>query len=98
LLEIAAREAEDAAEREHVTAFLYRRPARFRIGAVVPTDHDRPGLRLCVDTPEDFALVTRILEALVPQDPLFRWADIARILDANPEWPRVNAAIVQKPT
>lgn len=96
LLEIAAREARDPAEREHVTAFLYRRPERFMIDAMAPDDAAWPGLRLCVDTAEDFALVTRVIEALAPMAPRFGWADIARLLDANPEWRRLNADVVQK--
>lgn len=96
LLEIAAREADDPAEREHVTAFLYRRPGRFHIDSLAPAGVDRPGLRLCVDTPADFALVTRIVEALAPRSPNFAWADIASILDDNPEWLQLNAGLHQK--
>ncbi len=96
LLGIAAREASEPAEREHVTAFIYRRPERFRISALAPEGADRPGLRLCVDTAEDLDLVTRVIEALAPHRPEFDWADIASLLDANPEWPRLNAGIVQK--
>lgn len=95
-LAIAAREAEDAAEREHVTAFLYRRPTRFRVRSHAPGAEFWPGLRLCVDTAADFAMVTRVIETLEPVNPDFRWRDIARILRQNPEWPLINADVVQK--
>ena len=95
MLEIAAREARDAAEREHVTAFMYRRPDRFRIGAVAPASLGQAGLRLCVDTPVDFELVRRVIETLLPDDPCFAWADIARVFALHPEWALINANIVQ---
>ncbi len=96
MLEIAAREARDLAEREHVTAFIYRRPERFRIGALVPDSIELPGLRLCVDTSEDLLLVSRVIEALAPERPSFAWADMARIFELHPEWALINANTVQK--
>ena len=44
-LALAAREATDAADREHVMPFLYRQPERFRVGRLErpePATPDRP--------------------------------------------------------
>jgi spore coat polysaccharide biosynthesis protein SpsF len=95
-LDDADREAIDPAEREHVTAFLYRRPQRFGIAAVAPDAPLRPGMRLCVDTAADLDLVTRIVTTLAPRWPTFTWHDIAALLDAHPDWWNINAAVVQK--
>lgn len=73
-LEAAWREARDPYEREHVTPFLYRRPERFRIGAIT---RDPPlRYRWTVDTPEDFAFVTAVYEALYPHHPGFTTDEI----------------------
>lgn len=73
-LESAWREARDPYEREHVTPFLYRRPERFRIGTIT---RDPPlRFRWTVDTPEDFAFVTAVYEALYPNNPAFTTDDV----------------------
>lgn len=59
----AAREADDAYEREHVTPFLYRRPERYRIAQLRQT-RNLSDLRWTVDTAEDLAFVERVFEAL----------------------------------
>lgn len=94
-LDAAHREAADAEEREHVTPFIYRRPDRYRIGHL---EHVR-GLeqhRWTVDTQEDFELVSRILEALVPARPAFTLQDILDTLKENPEWSLINSHVMQK--
>lgn len=50
-------------EREHVTPYLYAHPQAFRIRSFRSAS-PAPGVRLCVDTPEDFAIVTRMASAM----------------------------------
>lgn len=95
LLEAAAREAVDEPEREHVTPFIYLRPTRYRIGQVVCPE-DLSGHRWTVDTPEDFELVRRIIEALYPVNPQFGLHDILALLRQHPDWQAINAHIRQK--
>ncbi len=92
----AHREATQPEEREHVTPFLYRHPERFRLAQVKQAEN-HAGERWTVDTPEDFELIRRILEALYPVNPQFHQADVLALLDANPDWRALNAEIVQKP-
>lgn len=91
----AAREAVDQPEREHVTPFIYRRPDRFSC-ATYTTPEDHGSLRWCVDEPDDFELIRRIIEALYPLKPDFGWRDCLRILSENPEWSLLNAGVAQK--
>ena len=75
------------ADREHVTAFIYAHPAggpaRFRINAI---RRDPPlRYRWTVDTPEDFAFVTAVYEALYPTNPAFGMADILAWQARHPE-------------
>ena len=94
-LAAAYRNARTAEEKEHVTPYIYRTSGRFR------TDrHSRPAplapVRLCVDTKEDFEMVRRILEALMPALPDFTWTDVMDWLDANPNVKAINAGVEQK--
>jgi spore coat polysaccharide biosynthesis protein SpsF len=89
-------EAAMAAEREHVTPFVYWRPERYRIRNVTsPVDLSHH--RWTVDTPEDYELVSRIFEHLMPTRPNFTQADVLRLLDARPEWTTINHLVQQKP-
>lgn len=70
-------------EREHVTPFIYGHPELFRIERVT---RDPPlRYRWTVDTPEDFAFVTAVYEALYPANPAFTTDDILQWQAAHPE-------------
>lgn len=82
-------------QREHVTPFLYCQPDRFRVEQVTLAT-DLSSHRWTVDTPEDFELVRRIVEALHPRNPHFGLNDIIALLDSNPALMEINAHVVQK--
>lgn len=89
-------EATQAAEREHVTPFIYWHPERYRLRNVaspVNLSHHR----WTVDTPEDYELVRRLLETLHPINPEFTQADILTLLDIHPDWMTLNQYVKQKP-
>jgi len=71
----------------------------FKTGTLRVTDPAvrRPDLRLTVDTPEDFEMVSRILEALYSEERTFRLEEIVRLCDADPTITAVNAHVRQKP-
>jgi spore coat polysaccharide biosynthesis protein SpsF len=95
ILEEAFREAALSPEREHVTPFIYRRPERYPIGQVkYPKDYHH--YRLTVDTPEDFALIEKILEALYPEKPQFTLEEILHVLAQHLDWLALNATVQQK--
>lgn len=91
----AGHESTDPEDREHVTPFIWRRPERYRLKSLTMTP-DLSLHRWTVDTPEDFALVSRILEALYPVKPDFSMSDVISLLDENPRWVQLNRHIVQK--
>jgi spore coat polysaccharide biosynthesis protein SpsF len=82
-LATAAREASDPYDREHVTPFLYRHPERFRL-ANLERHPPAPNLRWTVDTPQDFAFVNRVYEALYPVNPAFTSDDVVRLTASDP--------------
>lgn len=94
-LTTAAREAKLPEEREHVTPFLYRHPERFRLGSVKGAK-DYSALRWVVDTPNDLALITKLLEAVVPHHLHFGMQDVLEVLRRHPEWGEINAHVKQK--
>jgi spore coat polysaccharide biosynthesis protein SpsF len=95
-LERAGREDLDPAWREHATPYLYRHPELFRM-LRVPADDARDDLathRWSVDTPEDYALVERIFEALGRDD--FTWHEALAVVEAHPSWSAINRHVVQR--
>ena len=97
VLEEVARLTQDAADREHVSLYIYTHPERFRLlnveSGLPPESAD---LRLTVDTPEDFSLISAIYEALYPTKPDFGLADILELFNRQPALRDVNRHMLQK--
>lgn len=95
-LEAAAAEAADPYEREHVTPFIWRHPARFR---TLVLDHlpDRRHWRLVVDTEDDYRLACRIYDDLAPLGRPFRHDDLVRYLETHPDVLTINRHVRQNP-
>lgn len=97
VLEKAARESTKDYEWEHVTPYLYRHPELFTIEQVVAEkERTIPGLRLCVDTVEDFELIREIFGRLYDQNSFFSVDDILALVRSNPELMEINAHVQQK--
>lgn len=94
-LQAAHNEAKLPSEREHVTPFIYHHPERFRL-LNVPYTSNQSHHRWTVDTPEDLTLVTKIIEALYPSDPAFNLENMLELLNQHPDWPQINAHVVQR--
>ena len=77
VLRLAATEAVDLAEREHVTPFVYRRPERFQL-ANWSSGHDLGDERWTVDTPDDMQFVREI---------------VARVGDRHATWEQMLAVV-----
>lgn len=75
----AWRDTSDPHDREHVTTYIWQHPDLFRIGSVV-NDRDLSNHHWAVDTPQDFTLITRIIETLAPTHPNFTMNDILNII------------------
>lgn len=78
----AAADATDPAEREHVTPFVYRRPERFPLRAVVGPEL-LGNERWTVDTAEDMARIRAMVDALT--DPILAgWRDVLAVAGRRP--------------
>lgn len=93
-LDEAQREARDPFEREHVTPFLWRNPARYgvkkfgKLGLV-------PGLHFSVDNPQDLELVREILSRQEKAGQFFGAAEVSELFRAHPELRQINGDIVK---
>jgi len=96
-LQAADREALEAAEREHVTPFIYRRPGRFRLCSLPPATSDMPvgRGRYTVDTADDLIFV-RELAARFRHAPPVRMPELEAILAAEPGLVEINARVRQR--
>lgn len=94
-LQQAHAEATQPAEREHVTPFIYWHPERYRLRNLAsPVDLSHH--RWTVDTPEDYELVRRLFDHLMPTRPNFTQSDVLALLEAHPDWTAINQHIQQK--
>ncbi len=92
-----SRLAPDAPDREHVTRYLYRQPALYRVDDLrLPLDLSF--LRWTVDTAEDLEFVRAVCEELEPEDPRFGFLDVLALLGRRPELVAINAGVRQKET
>ncbi len=84
-------------DREHVTLHIRNNPDLFsHLHVIAPPSLHWPELGLTLDEPADYALLTRIIEALAPADPLFGCLDVLRLLRANPGWLEINRDVQRK--
>lgn len=82
------------AEREHVTPFLYANPEGEVVVEQVTGAQDHSGFRLTVDTEEDLALVTTLIE---DYDAAHLGVDqLVDLLLDHPELAGINAAVSQR--
>ena len=90
----ADRHAKDKADREHVTTYIRRRSDAYSI-RIIKGDKKYSGDRYCVDTSEDYEVVTKIADAFKDHDS-FGYLDIWTYLRANPDVAALNHHIEQK--
>lgn len=92
-LAIADRCGASAAEREHVTPFLYRNPDRFRI-ANHSQEIDQSDLRWTLDEPNDWKFFLAVVAQL--PSPLVSRKEILALIAKDPSLCEINAAVRQK--
>jgi spore coat polysaccharide biosynthesis protein SpsF len=82
-LDRAWHEATDPRDREHVTRYIWNNKETFLCGELT-ADLVYPKLRLTVDHPEDFELVTKIYESLYREGRPFELSDVMKFLEKHP--------------
>lgn len=82
-------------DREHVTAYFYSNPQKFKIGSV-KNESNFSKYRWTVDTVEDFELIKLIIEKLYKENPHFTMNEAISLMEQNPNWYKINEHIEQK--
>jgi spore coat polysaccharide biosynthesis protein SpsF len=90
----AHRNADEPAEREHVTPHLYRNPTGRMVLQNIAWPTDRSGYRLTLDTAADLELIRRLIEEYDAQR--LPCGQIIALLDVHPELVALNAHVEQK--
>ncbi|HEK9103242.1 glycosyltransferase family protein [Bacillus cereus] len=88
-------EANEPSHREHVTAYIYNNPGKFKL-LNVQHDLDESKHRWTVDTKEDFILIKNIITRLYPVNSQFSFSDILNLLKQEPDLFYINSHIEQK--
>lgn len=80
--------------KEHVTLYVYRHPEKFKIGYVKGNEFYKKNYRLCVDTEDDFKLISEIYNHFT--DEFISSKDVIKFLDNNKEIASINSDVKQK--
>jgi len=89
-LERAMNEAEWKSEREHVTAYIWKHPERFRLGQVIDScNHSQ--MRWTVDRPEDLEFVRGVYRHLAGRPACLE--TVLAVIADNEELSAINAGI-----
>jgi spore coat polysaccharide biosynthesis protein SpsF len=95
-LEYAWKTTADKDDREHVTLYVRRHPEKFTMHSVVregePLDH----IRLCLDTEEDYKLISGIYNKIYNGD-VITLDEVLKLFSEKPELLKLNEMISQKP-
>ncbi len=96
-LEAAERTDKDPAYREHAGYSIRSQPDKFKLIALkAEGDFAWPGLRLTLDTQQDYLLLSAIYDELYPKNPDFSAQDVVDFLKQHPALVALNSDIEQK--
>jgi spore coat polysaccharide biosynthesis protein SpsF len=96
LLEESAAATQDQSDREHVTQYI-KRSGRYRLRNLpAPAEFHQPDLVLTLDTADDLAVLTALVEAVMPAAPAFGLTEICAFFAAHPEIKAINAEVARK--
>ncbi|MDO8529974.1 MAG: glycosyltransferase family protein [bacterium] len=96
-LQLAYKNATKERNREHVTSYFYENSDKFALTSFqLPLHLKNPGLRLTLDTKEDFELINAIYVKLYKEGDIFTTKEILDLCKARPELKKINAHVIQK--
>jgi spore coat polysaccharide biosynthesis protein SpsF len=93
-LEQAWRKATDPRDREHVTRYIWRQKDKFRCAKLF-AEEEYPRLRLTVDHPQDFMLISQIYEELYDESRVFKLSEVMDLLNRNPQLLKLNQHLIE---
>lgn len=96
-LEIAHENTEKPEERRHVTPYVYSHHDTFKISEKnAQKNCQHPGIRLTLDTEEDYALLCAVFDYLYFENKYFNVHDIINLFEGKPWLKLINKRVMQK--
>jgi len=96
-LKRSAAMTDDLLDHEHVTLHIRNHPELFtQAHLVAPPEIYWPELGLTLDEPSDYKMLKKIIEYFDKTNPIFSCLDVVRLLRQNPDWVKINKAVVRK--
>lgn len=96
-LEEGYKEAMHPEMREHVTVHIKTDPKRYKILALrAEGEMIFPGLRLTLDTPQDYEVLSAVFNELYPKNSDFSALDVIHFLKERPDIVNINSEVKQK--
>ncbi len=89
----AWKDATSPEDREHVTPYIWKDAALFRLGTLL-ADGDYSNLRWTVDYEADFQLIEQIYAELFKEDEQFGMRDVLALLERRPELAAHNRELI----
>ena len=87
----------DPVDRAHVSYYIYTHKEKYRCyNFEAEPECFGPELRVTLDEQNDYLMLCKVAEALIPEKPLFTAVDITQYLRAHPEVVSINNAVSQK--
>lgn len=98
-LERSVRESDLDEYKEHVTLYIRANAEKFKIKNVNSSpEESMPELRLCVDTEDDYKLISIIFDNLYQEGKIIHVGEVLDFLRDNPKYMDINKHIEQKKT
>lgn len=95
VLEKVWKTSADKDDHEHVTLYIRRNAGMFRLNNVKNEKGDWSKFRLCMDSEEDYELMSKIYDSLY-DGKVILLDDVIKFLNDNPHLMEINSAIRQK--
>jgi spore coat polysaccharide biosynthesis protein SpsF len=95
VLAMAAQQAQESFEREHVTPYIYQHEDLFRLVNYVDLVN-RSNHRWTLDTPSDWQFIEAVYQHLYWSGEIFTSADVFALLQRHPEIEKLNEHVEQK--
>jgi spore coat polysaccharide biosynthesis protein SpsF len=84
----------DIGDREHVTLFIMRNPKIFsQYNVEAPNLFNKPKIRVCVDTEEDFCVIQKIVNLINNKQKFISIRQVIGILEKNPKIKKLNSHV-----
>lgn len=95
-LKMAAKNAVEDYQKEHVTPYLYQHPEQFKVSQCkVPCDY-QDYARLCIDEPRDLQMFTQLVATYPGNISVAKYIDILDFFKSHPEIALLNQDVKQK--